>query len=101
MNIKGIAYGKYKLNWMMEHGYTIEDLFKFVGEHLTDDTDWSLAGAYDEWETEDGFNGEIWCCFEEFLDFEYQDKEYMITILDPDEYYEYLRDMEEEKWKRN
>ena len=95
MNIKEIAYGKYKLNWMMEHGYTIEDLFKLVGEHLTDDPDWSLADAYDEWEMEDGFNGEIWCCFEEFLDYEYQDEEYMIMILDTGEYHEYLRDMEE------
>jgi hypothetical protein len=96
MNIRQIAYEKYKLNWMMEHGYTIVDLFECVGKHLIDDPDWSLADAYDEWELSDGFHGEIWCCFEEFLDCEYQDKEYMSLILDTGEYYEYLKDMEED-----
>ena len=96
MNIRQIAYGKYKLNWMMEHGYTIEDLLRLVGEHIIDDPDLSLADAYDEWEVDDGFHGEIWACFEEFLDYEYQDKEYMSLILNTGEYYEYLKDMEEE-----
>ena len=96
MNIRQIAYGKYKLNWMMAHGYTIENLLELVGKHLIDDPDWSLADAYDEWEVDDGFHGEIWACFEEFLDYEYQDKEYMSLILDTGEYYEYLKDIEED-----
>lgn len=94
MDIKEKAYNKYQLDWMRSHGKSLDDLV----EHMTES--WKNA---DEKRTftpiraffhveEAGFGGEIWACFDEFLETEYQDMEYMSGLLNPDEYAEYLTD---------
>lgn len=64
-------YEKYKLMWMIDHGYTIEDLV-----HELDDArqnhhpQASLTEVFDEWEMNSGFSGAIWACENEWADCE-------------------------------
>ena len=80
------CYRRYQLDWMMAHGYSVEDLGIAV-LHSID------GGPIDEnrepdefmiWEHNTGFGGEIWAGFEEFLDAEYKDKDYMLRLLPED-----------------
>lgn len=64
-------YGNYMLNWMIEHGYTIYDLINKLDEQkaLYDEANekFSIWDLFDEWEFNEGFDGEIWCCYGEWL----------------------------------
>lgn len=93
IDIEDIAYEKYKLRWMMDHGKTISELIHEVSltqEEAMED----LPLTFDIWETDYGFGSEIWACFDEFMESEYQDKEYMKSILTDEEYVAYLEDLE-------
>lgn len=71
-NIREIAYGRYQLAWCLEHGYGPDDLVSML---------------------EEGYSGERFACFEEFLDNEYKEKGYMYDLLKNEhEYKEYLAD---------
>ena len=50
-------YERYKLEWMIEHGYSLTDLFKSIGKAL-DAPD--LVDAFEEWEDCFGFVPEMW-----------------------------------------
>ena len=58
------AYERFKLEWMLAHGYTLKE-----------SPELSLESIFHDWEFEYGFNTEIWPCFEEFLDCEYREME--------------------------
>lgn len=69
------AYKQYKLQWMIEHGYSLEDLIQNLAdvaeENLSNDGQYSFAttldNAFDIFEKEVGFrSGEIWACEDEF-----------------------------------
>lgn len=95
MNIKQIAYEKYKLDWMKRHGYTLIDLIKELQsclEEVDEDEAIDLNEIFEDWEFDCGFHSEIWVCYEEFLENEYQDKEYMREILDDVDFSEYCEE---------
>lgn len=92
MNIKQIAYEKYKLDWMMRNGYSLSDLIRKVGEYM-EESDEDIVCSFDMWEYDCGFGGEIWVCFDEFLENEYQDEEYMRSILDDVSFREYCEEV--------
>lgn len=75
--IKKIAYQKYQMDWLDQHGHTLADLkeTRIFQKHME----------------EYGFQGEIWASFEEFLCMEYQDKSYMKGLLTKEEWEEYLK----------
>lgn len=89
--IRHNAYERYKLDWCLSHNKTISDLFQLYSNY------WGEA----EWETEDegfdrfieenGFGGEIWACFKEFLDHEYRDQVYMCKLLPTHVFAEYMK----------
>lgn len=92
MNIKQIAYEKYKLDWLLKHGYTLTDLvheLEMLQEENPDDSVWQL---FIDWEYGFGFSSEIWACYQEFLDNEYQDNGYMRQLLNWEEYEKYKED---------
>lgn len=88
-SIRKIAYEKYKLDWLMRHGYSLTDLIREVNS--LQDEFISTKQAYLAFVNEYGFNGEIWSCYNEFLDNEYKDKEYIKSILNPQEFKLYIR----------
>ena len=70
-------YELFKLRWMGVNGYTVEDLASALldyraekaaeAEDNPDDMDYLDNKLFDEWEEERGFGGNIWPCYEEFL----------------------------------
>lgn len=70
-------YNKYQLEWMIAHGYTIENLIQQLDEMremyeavytMHDIKDYTIADLFAEWEFNTGFNGELWACYSEWLD---------------------------------
>lgn len=91
MDIKKIAYEKYKLDWMMGHGYTLVDIMNELDDMQEDEPDTCVSNLFSDWEYEFGFESEIWACYDEFLECEFDDKDYMRTILNDEEYEYYLK----------
>ncbi len=88
MDIKKIAYEKYKLDWMLRHGYTLEDLVSELSDCMEEANE-DLVVVFDVWQSDYGFGSEIWACFDEFIDNEYQDSGYMKQLLNHEEYAKY------------
>jgi hypothetical protein len=89
MNIKQIAYEKYKLDWLLKHGYTLADLISELDSMQEADPCESISRLFNDWESDFGFSSEIWACYQEFLDNEYQDEGYMRQLLNWEEYEKY------------
>jgi len=68
------AYWRFQLEWMIAHGYNIEDLISELDGIREDFEDGaSISELFEEWEKNRGFGGEIWPCYAEFLNVEYQE----------------------------
>jgi len=68
-------YQKYQLRWMIEHGYSLQDLIHQLDtmrrEYSKDELEnLTIMDLFESWEFESGFNGEIWACEDEFYDCE-------------------------------
>lgn len=68
-------YNKYQLEWMINHGYTLENLIQQLDEmremyEADGIEDYTIADLFAEWEFNTGFNGEIWACYGEWLECE-------------------------------
>ena len=96
------AYDKYCLDWMMSNGISLKDAFNVLREGYTQGcADGDIDGGtscYDDFnyiETyfeEQGFNGSIFVCYDEFINTEYGMAAYMKDLLTEREYLEYLAD---------
>lgn len=86
MNIKRIAYEKHRLRWMLNHGKTISDLVRELTIMQQENPDDNVETLFDDWEFGCGFGGEIWPCYDEFLETEYQDEYYMRSLLNDAEW---------------
>lgn len=85
---KKSCYEKYQLKWMIDHGYSLQDIFNVCREGVFHVVETSSSVGWDFFcdEVEDyfdevGFNGNIYACEEEFYDNEYLDENYMKSIL--------------------
>lgn len=97
------AYDKYCLDWMMDHGYSLDD---FVTElhnmweevvNYTEPEDFDVNETspnelYRNWWNDCGFDGGIFVCYDEFINAEYGMAYYMKQLLTESEYLEYLAD---------
>lgn len=100
MTIKEKAYQLYKLDWLASHNYTLDDVLKKVWTIINHidfniEVETDLMDAFEEV----GFNGEIYACFDEFIDSEYQDRQYMECLLggtESDDYKAYIKDVKED-----
>jgi len=86
MDIKKIAYEKYRLDWMIAHGHSITELMKELELMRQEDPECSLLSLFEDWEYGYGFSSEVWACYDEFLETEYQDASYMKALLTEAEY---------------
>lgn len=92
MNIRKKSYELYKLDWMASHGYSLQDvaveLANLAGFGVPQD---ELLNEFEQ----DGFvGGEIYASYDEFVDNEYLDMEYMRSLLSKEDFMLYLRDIE-------
>ena len=90
MDIVNIAYEKYKLDWMISHGHTLEELMHELNIMQKEENSSTVSNLYEDWEYGFGFSGEIWVCYDEFIECEFLNIDYMKNILTKHEYDVYL-----------
>ena len=67
-------YEEYKQEWCEVHGITPEMIATLRAEYDDDCANRRFTGTFEEYELDWGYNGgEVYACFEEFLDNEYQE----------------------------
>ena len=102
-NISEKAYEKYQLDWIITHGYSLQNIFDIFKEgyiegcengNIDDGTsckdDFNYIKKYFE---EHGFKGNIFVSYNEFLNYEYKDMKYMKSLLNEQEFINYLEDI--------
>ena len=77
-------YERFKLQWMIDHGFTLADIYSIMNEYLEevepeDREDISFESYLEEVGLREG---SLWPCFDEFLDNECCDPEVIIPLLD-------------------
>lgn len=93
MNISKLCYELYKVDWKRSHiTHDIEmDNIKDYYEGLVDSDD---EYTYEDYVFEFGYDGMLYACYDEFLNAEYLDKEYIRYLLDNEKLIEmYLTDI--------
>lgn len=71
-------YEKYKLQWLIDHNYSLNDLIQELEDcinqqfWLSSDPKINLSKTFKDWELNTGFNSEIYVCEEEYYDTEAQ-----------------------------
>ena len=64
-------YEQYRLNWMIEHGYSlprlIRQLARLKDECNAQGDDPTIEELWEMWEDEYGFDGDLWACYDEWL----------------------------------
>jgi len=66
---------RFKLQWMLDHGYTLEDLMKELDKLRKESPNIDLSMIFDHWQFDVGFGSEIWPCYDEWLEIESQQQE--------------------------
>lgn len=67
------AYERFKLQWMIDHDFTLGDLITCMEDMVCEDLSGSevrtsLQSLFADWEYGEGFaGGSVWPCFEEYL----------------------------------
>lgn len=101
-------YELYQLDWLSSHGYSVMDVVEEISECIMDRISIEMNSSHSDydvgqgrriggrryekdttdiyreevaaWSRDGGFLGEVWACFEEFLDAEYTDVDYMLSL---------------------
>lgn len=85
MNIKKIAYELYKIDWKHTH-ITPETEMNSLRDYVLISSFYGQSDyTYEDYLQDTGYNGELYVCFDEFVDNEYQDKDYIIHLLRSDQ----------------
>lgn len=80
------AYSKYKLQWMLNHDCTLEELVNNLQKRM-DNGAVNITEAFIDFENGQGFAGDkLWDCQCEFCDTKWEDEEYMGKLLNSEEY---------------
>lgn len=83
-DLKEISYELYKMHWKRKHISLEREMAtyrEYELETLEYQEEFGEIITYEEWLFERGFDGELYACFDEFLDYEYQDTDYMSYLL--------------------
>ena len=65
-------YQNYQLQWMRDHAYSLEHLMMSLEKYRQNTFGLTIPELFEEWEFNQGFDGEIWVCEDEFNDCEAQ-----------------------------
>lgn len=95
--IDKIAYEKYQLDWMIQHGHSIDELFRILRIAIEENDAFDITSDTAEYAEhffkKHGFyGGEMYVCYDEFLDAEYTNVQYMRQLLTEKEFLQYLKD---------
>ena len=59
-------YNPFKLQWMIDHGFTLANLIAEIDEYRKDfPQDTPLMEVFKKWELNSGFGGRLWPCYNE------------------------------------
>lgn len=86
------AFERFKLQWMIDHGYTLADLVEcmeiMIHEDAISGLRTNLSNLFDRWEFGVGFaDGSVWPCYEEYLQYdavESEGKFMLVTVCERD-----------------
>lgn len=68
------GYERYQLEWMIEHGYSLDNLVNALENYRQNTFGLDLNELFNEWESEIGFKeSEIWACRDEWENEEFED----------------------------
>ncbi len=96
MNIRELCYELYKEDWKILHNITGEVEQRYLIDYYLDLYDYSKY-SYKDYIEEYGYNGELYACYDEFLDNEYLEEEYILSLLQNKILQEeYLKDIRED-----
>ena len=59
------SYDEYQLDWIRDHGFTLKDMIDCLDEYQKYDKH-NLKESFNNWSAEEGFNGEIFVCEDEY-----------------------------------
>lgn len=64
-------YQRYQLQWMIDHGYSLQDLMNGLDETQCDEpVSTTITELFNEWKLDRGFGSELWACEDEWKDCE-------------------------------
>ena len=98
MNISKLCYELYKADWkhsnMITKDREMDSIKNYYECLITDDID-NKEYTYNDYLEEVGYDGELYVCYEEFLDNEYLEENYIKELLSNEKLYKnYLEDLE-------
>ena len=79
--ISKLCYELYKVNWKHEHMITVDREMDSIKNYYEDLVDDDTEYTYNDYLEEFGYDGELYVCYEEFLEEEYFDEDYMCRLL--------------------
>lgn len=97
MNIKKLCYKLYKEDWKLLSGISRNAEQRYLIDYYLYTLSEDNGITYEEYIEEYGYNGELYACYDEFLDNEYLEEEYILSLLQNKILQEeYLKDIRED-----
>lgn len=78
-NIRELCYELYKLNWLNTNVSTRIQMDNLLDYYEVVEN--GSSESYEEYLGQNGFGYEIYVCFDEFIDFEYRDRDFIGELL--------------------
>ena len=80
--ISKLCYELCKIDWKHSHMITKEREMDSIKNYYEDLVDDDTEYTYNDYLEEFGYDGELYVCYEEFLETEYLDEDYICSLLD-------------------
>lgn len=78
--LQNALYELYKADWVLNHVPQFEQ-YEVRREYEFGVLFGEVEGSFDDYIFENGYHGNVYACFDEFLDAEYLDREYMQSLV--------------------
>ena len=93
-NMRTYAYELYKIQWLQRISTErhLDALRNYVEEEIPEK--FEMYENFEEYLEERGFDGEIYSCYEEFIDNEYKDEDYMKELFDNEKIFNYYKSID-------
>ena len=80
--IRKLAYELYKIDWERNHMITAERKMDAVKNYFEVIDELEAGYTFEDYLADYGYDGELYVCYDEFLDNEYMEDDYICGLLD-------------------